>query len=666
MILIYPLLIASNINPTVVPGVVKALEKYMIVYQLDEIMKDAANLAGLQLRKVNNKLLNMSEDVSEPISDFLCKEMLLEQNNDPDATEKRPTPGTDASVGIDMRMDQKALSLEPTWIKIERVAPAFKRGAGFIGPSRPGEDKISPVKYSDVLGIKVLPIIVKSDAKLVHLLSYDVQVGSLMRKMITLGRKIEVTYGQIMSRISDRVKRMTFGLLGSKNEPRTVSGDPYEDIIMKKTFWAQRSKDIGDLDSVFVMTNLADFRQNFFDKPQQMMKLRKMGWGSIIVGDDVNKRVSFCMKPFSGMCSTLTYSMLFQSYDQYEVYKDLEEIKRSTASIFKVNAKPMHKLIGVSEAMKKIDEFAADLITKKRRMSQLNEIKGIVSENVFSFASKIAAAEPSTLKILLKKVALDPDTIPEEFVSDDFIMKIGRKMDPKFFQAYEFSKKVFSNTIPGIADNPDVLKSFSLLATFMTFLKGSGEKTGIVMTKLKETIMELVRLYRERKRRKLMSGEAMPEEYKGGFRTAATILFICFIFPLSFLVATSRGMFNTGWGESLGGVAKTAVEIGKVLTHAIEETFSFIYFILRYVFHGLTGADPTPIQKDEAHTLIEKFFYSIQEQFGQGGVTSVAYVMILCIFILTLRAWRKLLKENKSFSKDKEGAPSTQSYVATK
>jgi hypothetical protein len=664
MILIYPLLIASNINPTVVPGVVKALEKYMIVYQLDSIMEDCKRLAGLTLRKVSGKLLNVSEDIAEPISDYLCKEMLLEhrvlEQTEPHATIKPGGPtgpsATSAEVGIDMRMDQKSFSLEPTWIRIERVAPAFKPSKGFMGPPTPEDDessKVSPIRYSDVLGIKVLPVIVKSDAKLVHLLSYDFQVGKLMRMLIGLGRRIEVTYGRTMASMSSKVNRMTLGLLGRRDEPKAVSGDPYQDIIMKKTYWASRSKDIGNLDSIFVMTNLADFRQNFFDQPQKMQKLRKMGWGSVIVGDDVNKRVSFCMKPFTGMCSTLTYSMLFQSYDQYEVYKDLEEIKRSTASIFKINIKPMHKLVGVSEAMTKIDEFAADLVVKKRKASQLNEIKDLVSENVFSFVSKIAAAEPATLKILLKKAVSDPTALPEELTDNNFIMKIGKKMDPKFIQAYEFSKKVFSNTIPDIESSPDVLKAFSLLATFLTYIKGTKEKTGIVMSKLKETIMELVRLYRERKRRKLMSGEAMPEEYKAGFRTASTIILICIVFPLSFIMAASRGLFGAGWEEAGGGVSKTAIEIGKVLGHVVAEIYNFIYYIIRIVFKDMTGIEPTAIQKDETSTLIEKFLYSIQEQFGTAGVSAVSYAMALIIFVVTMFAWRKLNAQQSTSHHDK-------------
>jgi len=652
MILIYPLLVASNINPTVIPGVVKALEKYMIVYQLDSIMQDSQRLAGLTLQKVNNKLFNVREDKTEQISSYLSSEMLLEQSIDPTlktGTDAPEDDKKDASVGVDMKMDQKTFSLEPTWIRIERIAPSTTNAA--------------PVKYSDVLGIKVLPVIVKSDAKLVHLLSYDVQVNKLLRNLIILGRKVEVNYGRVMATISSKIHKYTLGFFGRKDEPRPVSGDPYEDIIMKKTYWAARSKESGDLDRIFVMTNLSDFRTNFFDDPRKMMKLRKMGWGSIIVGDDVNKKVSFCMKPFTGMCSTLSYSMLFQSYDQYEVYKDLEEIKRSSASIFKINLKQMHKMIGVSEAMEKIDEFAADIIARKKQRSQLNEIKEIVNENVFSFAHKFISTGPSSLKILLKNAVSDLNIVPKELESDSFIMKIGKKLDPKFMQSYQLSERVFSNTIPELKDHPNALKSISLLAPVITYIKNAGEKAGIPTSSLKEVIMELVRLYRERRRRNLMSGEAMPEEYKAGFRSVMSILFICMIFPLTFLALAKKGVVTTmksagvdteglpGFWDMLGNAT---TNVTKFLASAAEEIFQFIVIIVKSIFSTLTGSEMSPIQKDEAKTLVEKFLYMVQEvkgghaeKWGQEGVMFVSYIMMLIIFFFALRAFRDTVKGEK-------------------
>jgi hypothetical protein len=169
------------------------------------------------------------------------------------------------------------------------------------------------------------------------------------------------------------------------------------------------------------------------------------------------------------------------------------------------------------------------------------------------------------------------------------------------------------------------------------------------MPKLKETIMELVRLYRERKRRKLMSGEAMPEEYKAGFRTASTIILICIVFPLSYLFCSARLLFGKGWSDSLAsGAGGVAMEVSKALGHIIAETYNFVYYIIRSVFNNLTGTEPTAIQKDETSTLVEKFFYYVQEQFGSEGVSSVAAAMALIIAVLSIMTLSKLLGEKKT------------------
>ena len=560
MVLIYPLLVASNINPNIIPGVVKALERYLIIYQLDHIMVASKNLAGLTLAKHGKFLVNIKEDETEAISTVLAREMLMEAaaglpapttKNQPipqSSTQqnygggggrdpKEDKPKADASVSVDKFQDIKSLSLEPTWVKIDRVAPPPKGGKG------------EHIRYSDIIGIKVLPVLVKSDAKLVHLLTYDANVIKITRELIKFGRSIEVIVGKILARISGFFNKYTKGLIGKRYGSATpVTGDPYKDVIIKKSFWTFRSAETATLDAVFVMTNLADFKENFFDKPKKIMDLRKMGWGSIIIADDINKRISFCMKPFSGMCSNMPYSVLFQSFDQYEVYKDLEEVKRSSASIFKIGARPMHKILGESRALKKIEEFSADMASKKiRKRMPIMEETEILGENLFTFARKTETMGASTFKAYMRTLAEDPDKLtPGIFGTEKFIMKIGRRMDPNFLKAYEFSKRVYKNTIRDT--DPEILDKLALITTVWASMASGTKKTGIAMSKLKEIILEIVRKYRERKRRKVMSGEAMPAEYKGSF--AAATFFVSFMFMaclivLYWAITNVFGMFQT-------------------------------------------------------------------------------------------------------------------------
>ena len=72
-----------------------------------------------------------------------------------------------------------------------------------------------------------------------------------------------------------------------------------------------------------------------------MKKLQSLGWGSIIVLDDVNKRATFCMKEFNGLCSTLQYSFIYTALgkDYTKVYDDLEDVRRASSPFFKMNSR---------------------------------------------------------------------------------------------------------------------------------------------------------------------------------------------------------------------------------------------------------------------------------------------------------------------------------------
>ncbi len=67
MILVYPMLTSASVNPTLLPGIIKAIEKYIIIHNTDDVLnhfnsvatdiaKTAATSAGGQGTPVGGSL----------------------------------------------------------------------------------------------------------------------------------------------------------------------------------------------------------------------------------------------------------------------------------------------------------------------------------------------------------------------------------------------------------------------------------------------------------------------------------------------------------------------------------------------------------------------------------------------------------------------------------
>jgi hypothetical protein len=70
------------------------------------------------------------------------------------------------------------------------------------------------------------------------------------------------------------------------------------------------------------------------------LKLWKMSWGNLVIADDSTKTIMFCMKKYKGMCSNFTYSMVFaQTKEMAKVFEDMEDARKATGALFKMNTK---------------------------------------------------------------------------------------------------------------------------------------------------------------------------------------------------------------------------------------------------------------------------------------------------------------------------------------
>ena len=227
------------------------------------------------------------------------------EKHETDAEDKRrEIEAKKADVDVKIQ-DNKALSIEPSFIEIDSY------------------DKYgNPQKSS--LGIKVIAFRVKSDVKLSRLILHDVKLKYFNAKIVALGRNI-------LRRVWKFVDKWS-GMVGDL----TPSGDVRRDIIMGRT---------GHKGEGFVvLSKTEDIDDDFLNDVSKINRLFKLGWGNIVIVDNVNRIAYFCMKKFKGVCTAMSFAMIYQNFGALKVYQDLEDAKRQSSSIFKIR-KPLSKVL---------------------------------------------------------------------------------------------------------------------------------------------------------------------------------------------------------------------------------------------------------------------------------------------------------------------------------
>jgi hypothetical protein len=348
MIVIFPLLVSKNVNTNLVQGVAVVLEQYIAAYALSDFVGKAKEFNKYYNYKMKGgKLYQESNDsvfTLDPLTrGILEQQYLLYENQDPfDTTQTtgkktvrriKDTPGKKSNkwtTGVKTAGEIKqniddylkaarqnkdaekgnqamekpefksasistaSLNLEPTWVNVTR-----KGG---------GEAK---------LGIKVVPMMVEG-FNLKHTISLDMQKYFLQSFITGIGRKVM----RIIYKLIDK-----WTMFGSR--PR---GDIRQDLFYART---------GHDGQPFVLLDKnEDIPKFFFQQPQNLLKLWKLSWGNILIADDIQKIVMFCMKKYKGMCSNFSYSMVFaQSRDMARVFEDMEDARKATGALFKMNKK---------------------------------------------------------------------------------------------------------------------------------------------------------------------------------------------------------------------------------------------------------------------------------------------------------------------------------------
>jgi hypothetical protein len=461
------MLASSSVSPAALPGIAKVLERYVLIYEFQEIMRSAKVNAkkpiqvtgsGGMLRLVEDNGLLFLEDYIEeqkkPSEAAKEKKLadLSRKINDLarklDAAEKRKDADKIKELGRELNnvtREHERASKELAHFKSKKADEERRReiakdrrerGKADVRTVQLGGEitaeptwvKVDTHLGSSVIGVKVIPFPVISDATLAELMMSDRRLKFLMAGSIQAYRKILKTLYRIWY---GSVGKLPF--LGRS----PITGNPRKDVIFNRSVHR---------DKIFICLSMMDFDNEFFQTAGGITKLYSLGWSSFVVADDVNKRASFCMKQFKGMCSTVQYAFIYSSLDQSKVYEDLEDVRKASSPFFRMSKKSS-KLLGECVAASKLEEFLEEgAYLQEDFKSFMNRLTPKVLKRVGSEISK-AAKVKNVGKIKKSLMSLKPPPISMEEIE-----KQAKRKVPNFKKSYELSKRVVRNSIPNIPE----------------------------------------------------------------------------------------------------------------------------------------------------------------------------------------------------------------------
>jgi len=405
MILVYPMLTSSEVSPSILPGICKVLEQFILLYGINDVLKLAKQGLGTKIIKVGSSLMQQESQIFEEKKKKKIITKGLVSKAGKAAGEIIKPESKDTKVFMP---DHDSLSLDPSYVQIE-----------------------TPKSGPKILGIKVIPFPVKGKDTMVKLILDDTN----RKKMEYLTTK----YGRKVTRIFYRLCR-SLKIPMIKNQ--TLTGDPRKDILFASTKYSTH---------IFTLFNFMDIsNEKIFRDPATVQKLYNLSWGSYIFADDVNKRAIFCMKQFGGLCSVVLYSYMLASFKKgkyYDVYKDLEDIKRTSSPFFSMKVNP-RKLIGENYSIIKQKEF------NNLRKKSVNEQTEVITEDINSIIKSMATGNKfqkllSNIESLSKSQNIDKIKKSLTIIPKISFLKVEqfcKKISSNFEYSYNLSKKVIANS----------------------------------------------------------------------------------------------------------------------------------------------------------------------------------------------------------------------------
>jgi len=389
MIVVYPMLTEPGISKNVIPAICKVLERFVIVYRMDEIFKMTGNAPSGSVKL--GPIGHIDFQLKEALDLLEAGATGSKSGNQTSYGNKNKGKTTDVKVGVgsaskgDAKVDkpnQNEIMLEPTYVTLNTK----------VGPR--------------MVGVKVLPFPVMN-GNIIELMNKDIKLTGASLKFQKFSRLLKRAF---------KLKRRA-----------TVSGDVFNDIVLATT------KHKGN---TFLLVNHAEMENEFDYTASQIHKLHKLGWSSFAFADDVNKRAMFCMKEFKGMCSTIPYSFMLTSMskDVNKAFEDLEDARRSAAPFFSRKLS-MKKVIGEQIDSSDINQ---DILNEGILdfFRKFNKAKADKASDDISSAAK--SNNDSKIDSSLKD-------IPNVNISS--LKSVASKQIPDFKKSYDFALKVVNNSM---------------------------------------------------------------------------------------------------------------------------------------------------------------------------------------------------------------------------
>ena len=155
MIITYPMITSQGVSPNVIPGLVKAVEKYILVYNTDKILK-AASVKATAIR--TGSAVTGTITSTNKVFRLKGSKITMEAGTNEPSREVKTTTTFQPRTGPSPRLEipKEGVSLEPTWIHVT-----------------------TEVGGMQIIGVKVIPFRVVSTDNLLNILMSDAQVKYL-------------------------------------------------------------------------------------------------------------------------------------------------------------------------------------------------------------------------------------------------------------------------------------------------------------------------------------------------------------------------------------------------------------------------------------------------------------------------------------------------------
>jgi hypothetical protein len=412
MIVVFPMLTSRSVSQNVIPGLCKALEKFSIVYGMDKILRYANSTVSQAVGGVitigTGGILRIKEG-DESIVEQGGKAGRGGQNQPtinitnviepPKEKEKEKDPRYWPDKGVSKGASQKveihnpsyeALSIEPTWIQIQTGKAGLK-----------------------VLGVKVLPFFVDAPQGIISAMLKD--------SALSYNEYITQKYKRTAIRTLWRIAR-TF-LIGGD---RVITGDPTTDILWATTQYKH---------NIFTCFNQMELEApGILESPAAVKKLFSLGWTSFIVADDVNRKATYCMEEFGGVCSTVPYNFLYSSLgsEHSKVFQSLEDVRKSAGPFFRMST-TKNKIFGECLAKNKETKYLVQNLQEWSLVDKVKDLKKSFLVDLFKrLHSAILSNDP--IAISSKLSAVVPD------ISFSTVESTCKRLTPAFERNYELAK----------------------------------------------------------------------------------------------------------------------------------------------------------------------------------------------------------------------------------